>query len=169
MAVELSHTVTGAGPPLVVLHGLFGSKRNWAGINRVLAARHRVVAADLPATRGERRRRSLVDGPDILVRTAALAPKIGQSQSFEAFMPARSRPVDVGIVFPDHRDVIADDVRRFRRLSPLERWREIFALRQWGDRLAARPSRGASIRQLQADDEARWQAIQRDLFARHGG
>lgn len=47
MAVELSHTVTGAGPPLVVLHGLFGSKRNWAGINRVLAARHRVVAADL--------------------------------------------------------------------------------------------------------------------------
>ena len=96
-------------------------------------------------------------------------PGASHAQSFEALMPARSRPGDVGIVFPDYRDVIADELQRFRRLSPLERWREIFALRQWGHRLAATTARRASIRQLQADDEARWQAIQKDLFARHGG
>ena len=35
-------------------------------------------------------------------------------------------------VFPDPRAVIADDTRRFRRLSPSERWQELFALHAWG-------------------------------------
>ena len=33
--------------PLVVLHGLFGSVRNWGAIARRLSARHRVLAMDL--------------------------------------------------------------------------------------------------------------------------
>jgi esterase len=37
----------GASPPLVVLHGLFGSARNWGAIVRRLSARHRVLAMDL--------------------------------------------------------------------------------------------------------------------------
>ena len=35
------------GPPLIVLHGLFGSARNWAGHARSLAETHRVYALDL--------------------------------------------------------------------------------------------------------------------------
>jgi len=35
------------GPPLIVMHGLFGSARNWAGIARTLSETHRVHALDL--------------------------------------------------------------------------------------------------------------------------
>lgn len=37
----------GAGPPLVLLHGLFGAGRNLGVIGRALAARFRVIALDL--------------------------------------------------------------------------------------------------------------------------
>ncbi|MFM8413510.1 MAG: alpha/beta fold hydrolase [Planctomycetota bacterium] len=47
MAVDLAFSETGAGPPLVILPGLFGSKRNWASIARMLGDRHRVITADL--------------------------------------------------------------------------------------------------------------------------
>lgn len=47
VAVDLSYSETGDGEPLVVLPGLFGSKRNWTGLARMLAARHRVIVADL--------------------------------------------------------------------------------------------------------------------------
>jgi len=47
MPVELSFTESGSGRPLVVLHGLFGWKRNWATIARSLAADRRVLCADL--------------------------------------------------------------------------------------------------------------------------
>lgn len=71
-------------------------------------------------------------------------------------------------VFPDHRAVIASDARRFRGLSPHERWRELFSLRAWGKRLTESSSRGESIRTLDDEAEAVWQAVQRELFARHG-
>lgn len=35
------------GPPLVVLHGLFGTARNWGAISKRLSATHRVLALDL--------------------------------------------------------------------------------------------------------------------------
>ncbi len=37
----------GSGAPIVILHGLFGSAQNWAGIGRRLAADGRVFALDL--------------------------------------------------------------------------------------------------------------------------
>ena len=43
----LAHQEIGDGPPLIVLHGLFGSARNWTSVARRLAARHRVYALDL--------------------------------------------------------------------------------------------------------------------------
>jgi pimeloyl-ACP methyl ester carboxylesterase len=45
--VQLAATEQGAGSPVLVLHGLFGSARNWATIARRLAERHRVFALDL--------------------------------------------------------------------------------------------------------------------------
>jgi pimeloyl-ACP methyl ester carboxylesterase len=47
MAVELAFQEVGEGPPVVILHGLFGSKRNWTSIARQLAKTHRVFAVDL--------------------------------------------------------------------------------------------------------------------------
>lgn len=47
MAVRLHGVELGAGPPLIILHGLFGSARNWGGVARRLAERWRVHAIDL--------------------------------------------------------------------------------------------------------------------------
>ncbi len=76
---------------------------------------------------------------------------------------------DRGPAFPDHRAVIREDAERFRRLPPRQRWQELFALRAWANRLAASTPQGRRTRELESEAEARWQAIQRELFARHGG
>jgi len=47
MALKLAVTEQGGGPPVVILHGLYGSGRNWATIGQHLAATHRVLLADL--------------------------------------------------------------------------------------------------------------------------
>lgn len=44
--VDLVRDDFGAGPPLVILHGLFGSARNWQSHARALAAQYRVIAVD---------------------------------------------------------------------------------------------------------------------------
>ncbi|HZU89025.1 MAG TPA: alpha/beta fold hydrolase [Stellaceae bacterium] len=47
MTVALAAVELGAGPAVAILHGLFGSGRNWTTIGRSLAARHRVLLCDL--------------------------------------------------------------------------------------------------------------------------
>src|SRR5207302_9174472 len=47
MSLALAAVEYGAGPPLAILHGLFGSERNWASIAQGLAPQHRVIALDL--------------------------------------------------------------------------------------------------------------------------
>lgn len=46
-AVDLKFEVVGDGPPVVVLHGLFGAGRNWITVARALAARFRFHLVDL--------------------------------------------------------------------------------------------------------------------------
>jgi esterase len=47
MTVTLAATEYGEGTPVAILHGLFGSARNWTSVAQRLAARYRVVAFDL--------------------------------------------------------------------------------------------------------------------------
>jgi pimeloyl-ACP methyl ester carboxylesterase len=47
VSVRLAATEAGSGPPIVILHGLFGSARNWQSIARRLSAAYRVLAVDL--------------------------------------------------------------------------------------------------------------------------
>jgi esterase len=47
MAIQLAATEYGEGSPVAILHGLFGSGRNWRSIAQQLGARHRVLAFDL--------------------------------------------------------------------------------------------------------------------------
>jgi pimeloyl-ACP methyl ester carboxylesterase len=50
--VALRAHVGGAGPPVVLLHGLGGAASNWVDVAPLLTARHRVVALDLPGHGG---------------------------------------------------------------------------------------------------------------------
>jgi len=44
--MHLNHIDSGSGAPVILLHGLFGSARNFGTIQRALAARFRVIAMD---------------------------------------------------------------------------------------------------------------------------
>lgn len=46
-AVELSYTRQGEGPPLLILHGLYGSGSNWGSHAKWLAERYEVILPDL--------------------------------------------------------------------------------------------------------------------------
>jgi len=44
---QVDHGTAGAAPPLLVVHGLFGSARNWGAIAKRMAADRHVVAVDM--------------------------------------------------------------------------------------------------------------------------
>ena len=46
--MNLNVIETGSGAPLVIMHGLLGSARNWGGIAAKLGESHRVMAVDMP-------------------------------------------------------------------------------------------------------------------------
>ncbi len=64
MPLDLAFTEIGSGPPLLILPGLFGSKRNWTSIARQLAEHHRVLTLDL-RNHGESPWDSLHDYPSM--------------------------------------------------------------------------------------------------------
>ena len=47
MPLQLAFEAHGEGPPVIVLHGMFGSGRNWRGVAGALAAQYRVLCVDL--------------------------------------------------------------------------------------------------------------------------
>jgi esterase len=62
--LDLAFTEIGSGRPIVILPGLFGSKRNWTSIARQLAEHHRVFTLDL-RNHGESPWDSLHDYPSM--------------------------------------------------------------------------------------------------------
>lgn len=71
MAVDLAFTEAGSGPPLVILHGLFGSKRNWSTLAARFGADRRVFVADL-RNHGESPRHDAHDYPALADDVARL-------------------------------------------------------------------------------------------------
>jgi len=47
MSLPLAFEDLGSGPPVLILHGLFGSRRNWLTLAKQLAGSARVIVADL--------------------------------------------------------------------------------------------------------------------------
>jgi hypothetical protein len=70
--------------------------------------------------------------------------------------------------FPDPLAQAARVAAEFQRLSPDERWREIASLMEFGHTMTQTSERRAWIEARQAQQEAQWQQIQRELIARHG-
>ena len=48
MSSALAFSVTGSGPPVVILHGLFGSATNWRRIAEGLSHQRQIFSVDLP-------------------------------------------------------------------------------------------------------------------------
>jgi len=72
LAVTLHSRAYGtAGPPVVILHGLLGSHRNWRSVAQSLAADHRVHVADL-RNHGESPHSDLMDYPHLTADVASL-------------------------------------------------------------------------------------------------
>ena len=138
MEVDLSFNETGAGPPLVILHGLFGSKRNWATIAASLGRSHRVVSADLRNHGGSpwcdehdypsmaadvlRLVRSTIGGPTALLGhsmggkvamvVALLHPEIVDRLVVVDIAPARSTATSIEVLRAMRRVSLADCSRR---------------------------------------------------------
>ena len=74
MSVKLSHNVNGEGQTLVILHGLFGSKRNWSSIARQLSDTFRVLTIDL-RNHGESPWNDIHDYPSMAEDVATLIEK----------------------------------------------------------------------------------------------
>lgn len=66
----------GAGTPLVLLHGLFGSAGNWGAIQKRLAARRRVIALDL-RNHGSSGREAAMDYPAMAADVAETLAALG--------------------------------------------------------------------------------------------
>lgn len=79
MPVALSHETLGSGEPLIILHGLFGSKRNWTSIARPLAESAQVIAVDL-RNHGESAHAPDMDYTQMAADLQALADRLGLEQ-----------------------------------------------------------------------------------------
>jgi esterase len=47
MPVKLNYNIFGEGHPVIILHGLLGSSRNWTAIAKRLSSFYQIIAVDL--------------------------------------------------------------------------------------------------------------------------
>ncbi len=74
--MRLNLVEAGDGPPVILLHGLFGAAQNWGAVQRHLAARHRVLALDL-RNHGASRRAAAMDYPAMAADVAETMQAMG--------------------------------------------------------------------------------------------
>lgn len=74
--MRLNLVEAGDGPPVILLHGLFGAAQNWGAVQRHLAARHRVLALDL-RNHGASRRAAAMDYPAMAADVAETMRAMG--------------------------------------------------------------------------------------------
>ena len=75
--------------------------------------------------------------------------------------------MNLPIRFPSEADKIYQEALAFRRLSPPERVRAMFDMIASGMRMLETSPKRETARRLQEAQEAEWQRIQKELFARH--
>lgn len=142
MILELAHTETGADAPLIVLHGLFGSARNWGMIARSLGESRRVLALDL-RNHGNSPWSERMDYPAMAADVAGFieehglgpCPVLGHSMGgkvamwlalqrpdlVSAVVPADIAPVPYGATLLDYVHAMqAFDLGRYRRRAEVE-------------------------------------------------
>ncbi len=97
------HGDRSAAPPLLIVHGLFGSARNWGAIARRLSDSRRVVAVDMrnhagsPWTETHRYPDLAADLAEVIAAEGGQADVIGHSMGGKAaMMLALTRPETVG-------------------------------------------------------------------------
>jgi esterase len=76
MTCELAFEEVGGGPPLLLLHGLFGSGTNWRSIAKTLGAESRVIAVDL-RNHGQSPWDAAMDYDAMAADVAALVDRLG--------------------------------------------------------------------------------------------
>jgi esterase len=74
--MRLNAVDVGEGPPLVLLHGLFGAAGNWGAIQKRLAARRRVIGLDL-RNHGSSGRDAAMDYPAMAADVAETLAALG--------------------------------------------------------------------------------------------
>ncbi|HQZ12283.1 MAG TPA: alpha/beta hydrolase [Devosia sp.] len=82
--LDMYYEVTGDGPPLVLLHGAYGSADDWKGLTPTFAATHKVIAVDLQAHGRTTDRDTPITYEDMADDVAALLDhlKIGDATIF---------------------------------------------------------------------------------------
>jgi esterase len=179
--VEVSWSAFGAGASLVILHGLFGSKRNWTSIASSLGRHHRVLAVDL-RNHGMSPWDDRHDYPALAADIARFieleaggrAPVIGHSMGGKtAMMLALTRPdlverlVVVDIPPAVSRGPIGD-VLQILRSVPLERYAERAEVQAaLAERIPDPKLRGFLMLNVVAGPDGLAWAVNLDALARH--
>jgi len=76
MPVNLEYDILGSGNPLMILHGLFGSKRNWLSIAKPLSEFAQIIAVDL-RNHGESEHAPTMSYPEMAEDVIHLADQLG--------------------------------------------------------------------------------------------
>ncbi len=81
MPVQLAFESLGEGPPVVILHGLFGAGRNWTSLAQALSTQYRVYLPDA-RNHGASPWSESMSYPDMALDVAALIAHEGLQQPF---------------------------------------------------------------------------------------